>query len=57
MPTFLRNLRTLTLKTSSFMIASPKCRKDGRRRVTLADPYQMRGVQTTQSANDGKQGR
>jgi hypothetical protein len=29
MPTFLRNLRTLTLKTSSFMIASPKCRKDG----------------------------
>jgi hypothetical protein len=24
---------------------------------TLADPYPLRGVQTTQSANDGKQGR
>src|SRR6202000_2826204 len=29
MPTFLRNLRTLTFSASSFMIASRKCRKDG----------------------------
>ena len=30
MPTFLRNLRRLTLNASSFMIASRKCRKDVR---------------------------